>query len=218
MRCKKGITGIRADRVRPVKTKDKLLMAAEQRFLQKGYTATTVDEICSSAGATKGAFFHHFPSKEALALTVVEGHGQRRYELLTATPTLQNDDPVARVYAFVDHVIASMMDAEEPACLTAALTLEMAGVNEKFKAVCDASFTRLSDFVAGLFDEALESRGVSAGPAPKALADTFIATYQGALVLSRARSDRQVIRVTLGQFRDYLSRVLARPTPAAQVA
>jgi AcrR family transcriptional regulator len=34
---------------------------------RNGYTATTVDEICTAAGLTKGAFFHHFPSKEALA-------------------------------------------------------------------------------------------------------------------------------------------------------
>ena len=218
MHCEKGITGISCDSGVPVKTKDKLLRAAEQRFLQKGYTATTVDEICSSAGATKGAFFHHFPSKEALALTVVEGHGQRRYELLTAAPELQNDDPEARVYAFIDHVIASMMDAEEPASLVAALTLELAGVNPKFKAVCDEAFTRLTSFVSGLIDDALVNRGVTTGPTPKSLADTFVATYHGALVLSRARGDRQVVRVTLGQFRDYLSRVLSNPTPAAAVA
>ncbi len=216
--CKRGIARISCDSGVPVKTKDKLLLAAEQRFLQKGYTATTVDEICSSAGATKGAFFHHFPSKEALALTVVEAHGQRRYELLTATPELQNDDPEARMYAFVDHVIACLMDAEEPACLTAGLTLELAGVNPKFKSICDETFTRLIEFVSDLFDAALANRGVSAGPTPRALAESFVATYQGALVLSRARADRQVIRVTLGQFRNYLSRVLASPTPAAAVA
>ena len=201
-----------------VKTKDKLLMAAEQRFLQKGYTATTVDEICSSAGATKGAFFHHFPSKEALALTVVEGHGKRRFDLLTDAPQLMTDDPVARAYAFIDHVIQSLMDIEEPSSLVASLTLEMAGVNGKFKAVCDEALSRLVAFVSTAFDAALTARRVTTGPTPKALAEQFVSTYHGALILARARGDRQVIQVTLGQFRDYLGRVLAEQVPTAQVA
>lgn len=201
-----------------MKTKDKLLLAAEQRFLQKGYTATTVDEICSSAGATKGAFFHHFPSKEALALTVVEGHGQRRFDLLTSNPSVQRDGPVDRVYAFIDHVIASLMDADEPTCLVASLTLEMAGVNPKFKAVCDEAFARLVTHVSAMIDAALTDRGIATGPTPKALAEQFLASYQGALVLARARGDRQVVKVVLTQYRDYLDRVFAQPTRAAQVA
>lgn len=218
MHCKKKFAAISSAQGVSVKTKDKLLLAAEQRFLQKGYTATTVDEICSSAGATKGAFFHHFPSKEALALTVVESHGLRRYELLTQAPGLQSEDPVERLYAFIDHVVDAMMESDEPACLVAALTLEMAGVNAKFKAVCDEAFGRLTGFVSTLADEALTARRATSGPTPKALADTFMATYQGALILARARGDRQVIRGTLNLFRDYLGRVLAQPTPAAQVA
>ncbi len=200
-----------------MKTKDKLLLAAEQRFLQKGYTATTVDEICSSAGATKGAFFHHFPSKEALALTVVEAHGRRRFEMLTES-IVQSDDPVSRVYGFIDHVVRSMMEAEESSCLVAALTLEMAGVNPKFRAVCAEAFHRLTSHVCSLMDEALTAQRVTRGPTPKALAEQFVATYQGALVLARAQDDRQVVKVSIEQFRDYLGRVLAHPAPAAQVA
>ncbi|MEL7370023.1 MAG: TetR/AcrR family transcriptional regulator [Myxococcota bacterium] len=201
-----------------MKTKDKLLLAAEQRFLQKGYTATTVDEICSSAGATKGAFFHHFPSKEALALTVAEGHGQRRFALLTDAPQLQTDDSVARVYAFIDHVTETMMSAEEPASLISALTLEMAGVNEKFKAVCSESFDRLVAYTSTIFNEAMVARRVTLGPSAQVLAEQFVATLQGSLVLARAKGDRAVIRASLQQFRDYVERLMAQPVPAVQVA
>ena len=58
-------------------TRDKLLDAAVSSTREKGYAATKVDELCAATGLTKGAFFHHFDSKEALALATIEHFGQR---------------------------------------------------------------------------------------------------------------------------------------------
>ncbi len=49
-------------------TKPSLLEAALTVIRMKGYAATTVDDICAEAGLSKGAFFHHFTSKEDLAV------------------------------------------------------------------------------------------------------------------------------------------------------
>ena len=48
-----------------------LLDAAVNVIRAKGYSAATVDDICRSAGVTKGGFFHHFESKEELAVSAV---------------------------------------------------------------------------------------------------------------------------------------------------
>jgi len=45
--------------------RSKLLDAAISIIRKKGYAATSVDELCAWAGVTKGAFFHHFPSKDS---------------------------------------------------------------------------------------------------------------------------------------------------------
>ncbi len=50
--------------------KAKLLDAALSVIRTKGFSATTVDELCSAAGVTKGAFFHHFKSKDELGVAV----------------------------------------------------------------------------------------------------------------------------------------------------
>src|SRR6202142_4764215 len=52
-------------------SKTKLLDAALHVIRAKGYAATTVEDICSEAGVTKGSFFHHFKSKDELALAAV---------------------------------------------------------------------------------------------------------------------------------------------------
>ncbi len=48
-------------------TRTKLLEAARDVIRGQGYAATTVDDICKAAGVTKGGFFHHFASMDALA-------------------------------------------------------------------------------------------------------------------------------------------------------
>ena len=48
--------------------RSKLLDAAISIIREKGYAATSVEELCTRAGVTKGAFFHHFPTKDSLAV------------------------------------------------------------------------------------------------------------------------------------------------------
>ena len=49
-----------------------LLQAAAEVFAERGYTQTTMSELISRSGLTKGAFYFHFSSKEQLALAVIE--------------------------------------------------------------------------------------------------------------------------------------------------
>ncbi len=53
-------------------SKRKLLDAAMHVIRSKGYTATRVEDVCEEAGLTKGSFFHHFKSKEELAVAAAE--------------------------------------------------------------------------------------------------------------------------------------------------
>ncbi len=50
----------------------RLLEAARDVIRSNGFAATSVDDLCRAADVTKGAFFHHFGSKEALGVAVAE--------------------------------------------------------------------------------------------------------------------------------------------------
>ncbi len=52
-------------------TKARLLDAALREFAIRGYEATSVDDICEAASVSKGAFYHHFESKQALFLSLM---------------------------------------------------------------------------------------------------------------------------------------------------
>jgi len=54
-------------------TRARILQVSQQLFSQSGYDATGVAEICGAAAVSKGAFYHHFPSKQVVFLTLLEG-------------------------------------------------------------------------------------------------------------------------------------------------
>lgn len=57
---------------RSEETRAKILEAAFQCFAHGGYESSSVDIICKAAGVSKGAFYHHFPTKQAVFLVILE--------------------------------------------------------------------------------------------------------------------------------------------------
>ena len=58
---------------RSEETRARILDAAVRRFAIAGYDAASVDDICAEAGVSKGAFYHHYPTKQAVFLALMQG-------------------------------------------------------------------------------------------------------------------------------------------------
>jgi len=58
---------------RSEETRARILDAALRKFAIEGYDAASVDDICSEAGVSKGAFYHHFSTKQSLFLALLDG-------------------------------------------------------------------------------------------------------------------------------------------------
>ena len=57
---------------RSEETRRGIMDAAVQLFSRTGYEAAAVNDICETAGVSKGAFYHHFPTKQQLFLAIVD--------------------------------------------------------------------------------------------------------------------------------------------------
>jgi len=57
---------------RSEETRSRIVQAAQAEFSQHGYEAASVAEICERAGVSKGALYHHFPTKQALFLALLD--------------------------------------------------------------------------------------------------------------------------------------------------
>src|SRR5262245_33489159 len=82
--------------------KDKITAADLPVISTKGYAATTVDDLCAAAGVTKGAFFHHFKSKEDLAIAAADHWSEKTSGLFADAPYHKHADPLDRVLGYID--------------------------------------------------------------------------------------------------------------------
>jgi AcrR family transcriptional regulator len=62
---------------RSKKTRSQIMNAAIEEFCRSGYDAASVSDICVEAGVSKGAFYHHFSSKQELFLVIMQDWLQR---------------------------------------------------------------------------------------------------------------------------------------------
>ena len=185
------------------KTREKLLRSAEHLFVRKGYSATTVDEICKRAGATKGAFFHHFKNKEDLGVACAEDHAARHMRMLNRATEWHPDQPVSRLFDYLDHVVEQSTSAEFPACLIGVLTLELSAVNDRFQQMCVEQLDAWTAIVERLLVDASTSTGRRTDTG--ALAQQFLTTFQGALLLSKAKRDPKVIGPSMAGYRNHVA-------------
>jgi len=90
-------------------TRQRLLEAAADCFSASGYDATGVSEICHRAGVSKGGFYHHFPSKQAIFLELLEEWLGALEERLTQIRTEAPSVPEAlqRMVDTFDHILGS---------------------------------------------------------------------------------------------------------------
>ena len=83
-------------------SKTKLLDATLKVVRAKGYSATRIEDVCAEAGLTKGSFFHHFKSKEDLALSAIAHWDATTLAFFATAPYHDPADPLSRVIAYIE--------------------------------------------------------------------------------------------------------------------
>ena len=187
-----------------------LLDSAQALVMRDGFSATTVDRVIERAGVTKGAFFYHFPTKEALAHALVARWAERdRAQLDTAMARASAlaRDPGQRLLVLVG-LLAEAADAEsseDPGCLYAIFCSEAKLIDYTVRAEILATFGYWHGRLTPWFDAALGARppridGID-GAGLLALLDTV---FEGGLVMARIRGDNRALGAQLRQYRNYL--------------
>jgi TetR/AcrR family transcriptional repressor of nem operon len=193
-------------------TREKLLDAAEALMIAKGYAATTVDDVCESAGLTKGSFFHYFESKNQVAVEALKRFYARAKEEMAAAPFRRHPEPLPRVYGYLDHMIEmSRGPKAERGCLLGILAQELADIDEDIRKVCGKCFADWAQFLTADLEQAKSQHAPRARWKPETLADHCIAVLEGALVLARTRQDGQVVTENLMHLRRYITLLFEGP-------
>lgn len=192
-------------------TREKLLDAAQQLMLAKGFVATTVDEICATAGLTKGSFFHYFRSKEDLGKAALDRFCHMRLKLMQESPAQKKRNPLERVYGCVDFAIEmSKSPMAQKGCLLGNFAQELSDTHPKFRSQCAQRFTDWTDLLKKELDEAKAKHLPRTRLDTQGLAEHFIAVIQGSLILGKAKQDMKVLEKNLLHYKRYLQALFGK--------
>ena len=189
-----------------------LLDAAHALVRRQGWSATSVDQLCAAAGVTKGAFFHHFVSKEALGIAAseawTEGARTRIFDTLAAREIA---DPLDRVLAHIDFRLA-MIDgpAEDWTCFVGTTVQETFATSDPLRRAADASITAYGEAFAKDIQAAMDRYPVAPVITALGLAYHVQAVLQGAFVLAKAKGDPAIARESVNHLKRYVSMLFGR--------
>ncbi|QII84408.1 TetR/AcrR family transcriptional regulator [Bordetella hinzii] len=183
---------------------DEIADAAMRVFWQRGYAATSIQDLVEGTGLSRSSLYNTFENKQGLYQQAL-----RRYEAVTtANVALLSGagSPQALIRQLLLRVAEDELgDPQRRGCLAANGTLELAGQDEAVAEWVARNFQRLQKALEKLIQRGQKSGEVAAAKCPRALACFFVNTMQGMRVLGKGSPQPQrrqclmdVIDVALG--------------------
>lgn len=192
----------------------RLLDAALKVVRQKGYAATRVEDVCEAAGVTKGAFFHHFENKEALAVAAAAYWSEVTGRLFAGAEYHRHADPLDRVLSYLR--LRRELLRGEPAdftCLAGTMVQEAFASSPAIRQACAESITGHASTLVADLEAARQLYAPRATWSAQSLALHTQAVLQGAFILAKASNGPQLAADSIDHLERYLRLLFARPAP-----
>jgi TetR/AcrR family transcriptional repressor of nem operon len=192
-------------------SKTKLLDAAFHVVRAKGYSATRVEDICEAAGLTKGSFFHHFISKQDLALAAAERWNEVTGGLFAVAPYHLHADPLDRLLAYVDFRKTILRgNLPDFTCFVGTMVQEVYETHPPIREACEQSISGHAATLVPDIALAMKKYRVT-GITPESLALHTQAVIQGAFILAKAKEGPEVAANCLDHLHRYIEMLFKHP-------
>jgi len=190
-------------------TRERILDIAETAVLQKGFGATSIDELIAEAGLTKSGFFYHFKDKSVLAQALLQRYLDREEDILDdlfARAAELSEDPL---HAFLIglKLFAEMMNdlpAGHPGCLVATYCYHEQLFDKKIQRINHDAVL----FWRNRFRSQLNLIADKYPPRDdvdiEALADMVSSVIEGGIIVSKVLKDPKILAGQIMLFRSYL--------------
>jgi TetR/AcrR family transcriptional regulator, transcriptional repressor for nem operon len=189
----------------PRDSKAKLLDAALMVIRAKGYSATTVDDICAAAGLTKGSFFHHFKSKDDLAVAAANYWSEMTGAFFDAAPYHTHVNPLDRVLGYIEFRKSIIQGTiPEFSCLVGTMVQETYDTHPSIRDACERSISGHAAKVEADIAEAMRKRRIKTKWTAESLALHTQAVLQGAFILAKAKGDPKAAADSVNHLRRYV--------------
>lgn len=206
------------------KTRERLLDAAQRLTLGQGFSATTVDQVIAEAGSSKGAFFHHFSSKNELGRALVARYAAADIAALhhfMALAERTSDDPAVQLVEFVrsfEEIGDEIAEEHQSSCLYVSFVHHRELVSDGSTEVIVESIEAWRAAIAEKLAAAAARGSIGREVDFDDLADHVFVTFEGAFILARAESDTSRMRAQLRILRQTLEALLGLTSPDPEIS
>ena len=190
-------------------SRERILDCAQSIILQKGFAGTSIDDILDKAAITKGGFFYHFDGKLGLAHALVERYLEQDeiiFSGLFEQAESLSEDPLHRLLIFLKLLADMMNQLEEthPGCLVVSFTYESHQFNDEIRELIKRGISSWREMIVIRLNDIAEKSQLKGDITINALADMFISTIEGGIILSLAFRDKQLLVDQILAYRSYL--------------
>jgi TetR/AcrR family transcriptional regulator, transcriptional repressor for nem operon len=164
-------------------TRDALLCAGVELFLEGGYDFVGTNAILARAGVPRGSFYHHFEDKQAFALAVAEHYYEQHLPLMDRRLSDLSYPPMERLRRYFMALHQEYKQRRwRGGCLLGLLSQELAEREGGARAALAALFARWRHRLASCLREARDQGQLSAEADCDELAGFLLDSWEGALL------------------------------------
>jgi TetR/AcrR family transcriptional repressor of nem operon len=190
-------------------TKAKILDAAQRLLLEHGYGGTSIDQVIAAAGITKGAFFHHFKSKNDLAQALldryVETDNALLHDLMGRAEKLSHD-PLQQYLIFVGLMEEMMRGFSEPlpGCLVASYVYQLEVFTPETRQAVVDGFQEWERVVTEKLQAAIDKQAPKLPVTAMQLYDNLLALFEGGMIMAKLYSKSSTLAEQMAQHKNYV--------------
>lgn len=189
----------------PDLTRDKLLQSAFCEIHRQGFQAASIANILQDTGLTKGALYHHFPTKQALGLAVIEEVIKEQLEGLIFKPLRESERPVEmllEIIATIDKKVPS--DFVMLGCPLNNLMQEMSPLDELFQERLGGVLGVWQKTVEGALKRGQKQGEIRAEVDYKAAALFVVSAWEGCIGVAKSMQSPKAFGICMKQLHGYV--------------
>ena len=193
-------------------TRERILDVAEAAVLEKGFAATSIEEVIVAVGITKSGFFYHFPDKGALAKALLQRYIDREDVLfadLFARADELNEDPLHGFLVglkMMSEVLSDLPNGH-PGCLVASVCYQEQLFNAEVREPNRMAVLRWRMLFLERLQRISERYPARIDVDLEAMADMFAALADGGTILSKVLRDKALLPRQVMLYRDFVRAV-----------
>ncbi|MFI1566693.1 ScbR family autoregulator-binding transcription factor [Streptomyces sp. NPDC020490] len=188
-----------AQQERGKRSRESILQAAARVFDERGYDAASTNEILSRTGLTRGSLYHHFPSKEAIALALVQAHAE----------ALQPPERPVKLQSVIDLTLEFAQRLQHDPVLRASVRLTTEQTS--FSCPPQTTYEQSMAAVLALLQEAEKQGEVLPGVDVHEVTSTVVGSFTGLQIMSHAFTNREDLPERIGVFWKFFLPGVATP-------